>query len=182
MNLIIVNGLPATGKTFLAAELSNLLNLPCLHKDVIKEFVFDLLTTNDRNWSRQVGMASMDFLHAITEAAIENDVSMIVESAFYKEISEKKFYKVFSSGKVNCIEIYCKTSSEVRRKRFIERNESGSRHQGHLDSTNYTKEDEKVLLERYAPLRVGILIEVDTTDFSSVDPSSIAKQVKELVK
>lgn len=178
MNLVIVNGLPAVGKSYLASELSKLLGLPCLKKDEIKEFVFDSLGTKDRDWSRQVGMASMDFLHSVVEVAVENDVSIIVESAFFNEISKPKFEKILSSGRVNCVEVYCKANSDVRRKRFIDRSESGVRHKGHVDSLSIIEEEESELLERYAPLRLGTLIEIDTTDFSSVNPAAIAEQVQ----
>lgn len=46
--VILVNGLPATGKTTLARRIATDLRLPLLAKDAIKETLFDTLGWSDR--------------------------------------------------------------------------------------------------------------------------------------
>src|SRR5512136_2128322 len=52
--LILVTGLPCTGKTTLARRLADGFSLPLLTKDPLKEILFDGLGWSNRNWSRRV--------------------------------------------------------------------------------------------------------------------------------
>ncbi len=56
-SLIIILGPPGTGKTTLGKRIAKDLNLPFVHKDGIKELLFDKLGWSDRVWSRKVGIA-----------------------------------------------------------------------------------------------------------------------------
>lgn len=53
--LIIVAGMPGVGKTTLAKELSQKLNIPCLHKDSIKEKLYDSFGGNSLEDSKNIG-------------------------------------------------------------------------------------------------------------------------------
>ena len=50
--LLIVNGLPGSGKTTLSRELAPRLGLPLISKDDIKELLFDQLGWSDREHSK----------------------------------------------------------------------------------------------------------------------------------
>jgi 2-phosphoglycerate kinase len=50
--LVIITGPPAAGKTTLGRQLAGALSLPFIHKDGIKEILFDVLGWRDRAWSR----------------------------------------------------------------------------------------------------------------------------------
>lgn len=64
MPLIIVNGLPGSGKTTLATQLAAGLSLPLFRKDAIKETLADALTAihpreeTRIEWSQQLGLAA----------------------------------------------------------------------------------------------------------------------------
>ena len=58
--------------------------------------------------------------------------------------------------------------------RFQKRSESGERHPGHVDTQNYEEFKESLLKGKYYPLGIGgEIIEVDTTDFSSIDDDEL---------
>jgi predicted kinase len=57
--LIVVTGLPGSGKATLSAELAARLDLPLIAKDRYKEILFDTLGVRDRSWSRQIGQAAI---------------------------------------------------------------------------------------------------------------------------
>ncbi len=63
--LIIVCGLPGSGKTTLARELSRALGIVCLHKDTIKEALYDALQCATLEDSKRVGAAAMQTLLAL---------------------------------------------------------------------------------------------------------------------
>jgi len=48
MKLIIINGLPGTGKTTIAKPMAEQLGFPLVSKDTIKEFLFDTIGVSDR--------------------------------------------------------------------------------------------------------------------------------------
>ena len=55
--IIIVNGLPASGKTTLATKISKELKIPAIHKDQIKEDLFDSLNLKpSRKLSQELGL------------------------------------------------------------------------------------------------------------------------------
>lgn len=178
MDLIIVSGLPATGKSTIAKALSEKLNIPLVAKDTIKEFLFDTLGARDRDWSRTLGKASNDFLYELTDKLLADGYSVIIENAFEKKFAKPRLEKIIHAHAPNILEVHCKTEQGVRRKRFIGRNESGNRHTGHVDAVNYPSDNEVEPLEKYAELNVGKTLLLDTTDTNLEDISNIIETIQ----
>jgi len=63
--LIVVTGLPATGKSTLARELARLLQAPLVGKDMIKEPLLDVLGADDERHSRLLSTASFAILFSL---------------------------------------------------------------------------------------------------------------------
>lgn len=162
MKLIIINGLPATGKTTIAKPLSKALGIPLIAKDTIKEFLFDELGTRDRAWSSTLGKASADILYQLASTVLADGQSIIVENAFYKQFAEPQFQAIITKYNPAVLEIYCFTEPEIRRERFVNRHESGNRHKGHADHENYPATTDDEPHDTYAPLEVGALLNIDT--------------------
>lgn len=168
MKFIIVNGLPATGKTFLSSQISEKLDIPRIAKDDVKEFLFDKLGVKDREWSRSLGVASNDFLYELAGILLSKNHSLIMENAFEYKFAKPRFEKLIEKYKPDVFEIYCHTDKEIRRGRFVERNESGQRHAGHYDTDNYILKGDAEPIEKYDTLNVGKLIKIDTSDFTKI--------------
>lgn len=178
MNLIIISGLPATGKSTIAKELSEKLNIPLIAKDTIKEFLFDTLGAKDRDWSRTLGKASNEFLYELTDKLLADGYSIIVENAFEKEYAKPRLEGIIRAHKPNVLEVHCSTDPDVRRKRLIERNENGDRHAGHVDTVNYPTDDDVEPLEKYAVLDIGKTLMLDTTDSKLGDIGEIVGTIE----
>ena len=67
MRLVIINGLPETGKTTITKPLSDTLGFPLISKDTVKEFVFDTIGVGDREWSKTLGKVSSEFLYSLAD-------------------------------------------------------------------------------------------------------------------
>lgn len=175
MKLIIINGLPGSGKSTLAKPLAKELSLPLIAKDAIKEFLFDQLGTADRAWSKTLGKTSNDFLYSLTEALLADGRSLIVENAFEKAFAAPRLQSIIEQYHPEVVEIYCATDPEIRKQRFIDRNESGKRHPGHADHENYTAITAPDVSIKYAPIGISTVTHIDTTSY--VDIPALARSL-----
>ena len=171
--------MPATGKTTIARSLSEQLDMPVIAKDTIKEFLFDTLGVKDRDWSRLLGGASSDVLYLLADALLSSGQSIIMESAFERKFARPQLKMLIQTYHPLVTEIYCTTEQTVRRKRFMERNQSGKRHAGHLDHTNYLADTDEESTEKFSPLKfpAAQYIELDTTDPQSIDIDTLISRL-----
>jgi len=178
--LIIITGLPCTGKTTRGKYLAEHLNLPFFSKDVIKESLFDNIGWSDRPWAKKLGQASHRILDYIMEEELRVGHSLVLETDFKPEFDNLRFQNLQQKFHFQAIQILCYADSGVLFERFKERALSSKRHPGHADGDNLD-EFKQVL----APGRIDFLaldsqnIEVDTTDLDKIDDAAILRQVKE---
>jgi adenylate kinase family enzyme len=127
--LIIVCGLPGSGKTTLANALSKKLNIICLHKDSIKEILYESFGLTGLDDSRKLGTHSIKLLFGLVEEQLRDGVDLIMEAPFYFEEDYKLFRKWEKIYKTKIYSIICHIDKETRDNRFLKRN----RHQAHHD-------------------------------------------------
>ena len=65
--VIIISGLPCTGKTTLGHKIAKRYNLPFISKDAVKESLFDSLGCDTREWSKRLGQATYPILYYFME-------------------------------------------------------------------------------------------------------------------
>lgn len=177
--LIIISGHPATGKTTLSRKLSEYLKIPFLCRDDLKESLFDSLGCDDREWSRKIGGASFKLLYQLTETMLKVNAPVIVETFFHGQIDRERFLNLKDKYNFLPIEVNCKTQHSVRVERFKERNESGNRHPGHVDHTNYYNTDMGQPKDEKTSLDLGgKFFDLDTTDFKSIDYDKLFSAIK----
>ncbi len=174
--ILIITGLPATGKTTLGRRLAERLKIPFLHKDLIKEGIFDGLGHGDRAFSRKVGSTAYDLLYKLAEELLKAGLSFVIESNFNAQVDSAVFAKFQKAYGVEFVQILCHAEGKVLLERFKKRAGSEERHPGHVDLQNLEEFQDTLLKGRCEPLALeGRLIEVDTTDFAKVDFEEILK-------
>ena len=180
--LIIISGAPGTGKTTLGKKFAEKFHLPLIHKDGIKESLFDSLGVGDREWSRKLGISSYRLLFHFLESLLGAGVSLIVESNFKPE-SSQRFRELEKKYCFKSLQIYCHSRDDVLLQRYRMRSESADRHLGHLDNiVSYELEDD-LLKGIYKPLDIeGDIVYVDTTDFSKVDYESLYFKIQGIIE
>ncbi len=181
--VVIITGLPCTGKTTLARQIAARFRLPLLTKDMLKETLFDTLGWQDRAWSRKLGVASIALLYQLLEVQLQAGRSCIVESNFAPELATSQFRALQVRYAFTPFQILCVADGDVLFARFVQRSESGERHPGHVDTMNYDEFRESLRRGWAAPLDIGgRLIEVDTTDFNAIDYEAIFTSIAEVLQ
>jgi len=177
--LIIISGLPGTGKTTISKRIAKELSLPLINRDEIKEALFDTLGIKDREWSKKLGVASYKILYQIIDSFLQANRTIIIESNFKPEFDDKRFLDLQKIYKFESIQIICKTDGEILFERFKKRSESGERHPGHVDDQNYDEFKEILLQGKYQALNLGSdTLDIDTTNFDTIDYNSIFSAIK----
>lgn len=177
--LVIITGPPASGKTTLAKRLSMQFGVFMLHRDGLKETLFDSLGFQDREWSRKLGGASYELLYYLLRSILDVKVDAIVESNFKHGLHSEKFRGLQKKYGFRVVQVVCRCDAETGLKRFRARVEKGERHPGHVDHVNFDEVKEMIERWDYTPLAVeGEVIEVDTSHFENVEYQKIEKALK----
>ena len=180
--LVIISGPPCTGKTTLGKKISKEFSLPFINKDGIKESLFNDLGCNNRETSKKLGVASYTLLYYFIESLLSAGVSFVAESNFKPEFENERFLNFKKKYDFEPFQVLCHTNGEILFERFKTRSESGERHPGHVDHLNYDEFREALLKGGYEKLDIGgIIFDIDTTDFSSIDYNKLSDSIKSAI-
>lgn len=148
--LIVVTGLPATGKSTLAGELARRLQAPLLGKDMIKEPLLDVLGGGDQAHSRLLSTASFAVLFALARELLACSPRVIVEGNFRPGEHERPLLQALPPGTEPAdaiLQVLCRVEESERNARLKRRATDPGRHAGHRDATRVATADSGGLLE-----------------------------------
>lgn len=181
--LIIVTGPSATGKTGVATRLADDLKLPAIHKDAIKEQLFNSLGWSDRDWSRKLGGASYDLIWLLAESLAAAGCSAVIEGNLRGTVAETRLRTIAARTGCRFAQVHCWADGKVLLERYRERLKAGDRHPGHLDDPQDPKLREQLADGRYDPLDIaGEVIDLDMNDLTAIDYARLIKQLRALLK
>jgi predicted kinase len=134
-HLILVTGLPGTGKSTLARALAARYRMPIVCKDTIKEPLLDVLGASDRSQSRKLSDASFAVMFALAREVLRAGANLILEGNFRPGEHEAALEAlILESPIVRLMQILCRTSEPVRIARLQARATDPTRHPGHRDA------------------------------------------------
>lgn len=119
--VVLVNGLPAAGKSTLAPHLAAALGLPLFTMDVIKEAHADVLGVDppygltQREWNRQLGLASSETMWALLK---QSTPGAVLESSWRSDVRHLVQDQLRSVGLSGVAEVWCDAPASVLRERF----------------------------------------------------------------
>ena len=185
---VCLAGMPASGKTTLAIQLSQKLGIPMFSKDSIKEDLFNRMGFESRQEKVQLGLVAMDILYYTALQCLTAGQSVILENNF-EDLSLPE--------KTGCQMITIMFDGDTRTiyERFVKRDQSPSRHRGHVVNDRYPAVEpyripdpicfadfEQSIEQRgYRRFAIGTLIPVDCTDPSAISVEALSRQLTELM-
>jgi predicted kinase len=163
MQIVIIGGLPCSGKSKFAERLQKRWRRPMVCKDAFKESLFDTLGTGDRAWSRRLSVAAYGILFQQAEELLRSGTSCIVEGNFREREHCERLSRL-SRLAIRCLQVHCLAEPATLIARFRERAHSGLRHPGHVDIESLEEIEREMLSSPQSPLAVdGTIVECDTT-------------------
>lgn len=130
--IIVVSGLPGSGKSTVAAWLAHRYSRPLLAKDAFKEALFDTLSTGDAAWSRRLSQASYATLFAMANELARTGMPCIVEGNFRWEQTSAYFERLGSFAEFK--QVWCWAPTDLLVERLQQRASDSARHPGHRDA------------------------------------------------
>lgn len=155
---VLVNGVPASGKSTVARLVSDRFGWPLLALDAIKEPFFAELGIGDREYNRKLGRAAYAAIfNAI--AGFPDGQTVIVEAWFGFQPPEVLAGHLARGGVGETLELWCHAPPEVVGRRYADR--VALRPAGH-PGLDYVPEL-VALAARAGPIGAGPLFSIDTT-------------------
>jgi predicted kinase len=174
--VVVVTGPPASGKSSIARHLAERLPAPLLAKDPVKEALFDALGTGDADWSRKLGIATYAVLYLMLEQEVAAGRSCVLEANFDHNEASTQLAAIQLRWPFRALQIVCTASRDVLIDRFTSRED---RHPGHIDDERLEDVIESIDAGRWRSLELdGETVEIDTTDWSTVDVDALVEQAR----
>ena len=192
MDIIIIAGMPASGKSTVAAKISKAFGYPIIEKDAIKEELFDTIGFTNYAEKRRHDVAATAVLLRVTDSLLQGGSSFICVNNFRPEV-QTQLQEILDRNKCQCVTVFFGGDADEFYKRYVERDQKHLRHLGHVlqdhyppregDSLDYTMTRQE-FAEKFEQLGMadfqieGPRIEVDATHPETIDVDKLIEDIK----
>ena len=197
MDLIIIAGMPASGKSTYAKKLSRAIGYPILEKDNIKEELFDTLGFRCYAEKRQHDVAATAVLLRVADDILACGQSLIMVNNF-RDDAKEALEKLVAKYSCSCVIVFFGGDNDVFYRRYVERDNAHARHRGHALQDHYpplpgdnleyemTREEFRQKFEMLGmdnlQIKGGARITVDATDPAKINVSDLNSAIMDALK
>jgi predicted kinase len=164
--VILVSGMPASGKSTLAEQLAAALRIPFFTKDGIKELLFDAedvgASEMDEETSERLGAQAMTVLYDIAQRMLDAGGSVLLEANFRAQLARTQIEPFLSQATVR--QVACQLPMAQIVERFEERQEGDDRHPVHAEVDDVDQLVADLERKDYGPIPGIPTLLVDTSD------------------
>ncbi|MBR6614356.1 MAG: ATP-binding protein [Lachnospiraceae bacterium] len=197
MELIILAGMPASGKTTFSKKLSKALGYPVLEKDEIKEELFDVIGFENYTQKRLMDTAATAVLLRCADSLLSGGQSLIMVNNF-REDAKAAVEGLLEKHQCKAVFVFFGGDGDVFYQRYVERDNLHLRHLGHVlqehypphpgDALEYTMTREE-FAEKFEKLGMNEFhingverIDVDATYPETIDVEKLIAQIRETLQ
>ena len=178
--LILVAGIPASGKTTLSKKISSNFKLPLFSADEIKELISDNICGRENvELFSKVANASFNVFWRLIENNISAGISCIAEALFIIDFSESRIKKLQEKYDCYIIQIYLNCSEEIATKRYDKRHLGEERHSSHIPKMAevFKKYGGYENLVKISKMPIDDTMQISTNDFAKVETKEIYEKI-----
>jgi len=195
VNIIIIAGLPASGKTTIAKKIGNTFGYPILEKDAIKEELFDVIGFSSYEEKRKHDEAATAVLLRCTEALLQAKTSLICVNNFRPE-AQVRLQSIIDKAQCNTVTVFFGGNADIFFERYNERDRKQLRHPGHVLQDRYFSHEHhdaiyemtrREFAEKFEILGMadftirGPRLEVDATYPEKIDVGKLLSEIKQIL-
>ena len=194
--LLIIAGLPASGKSTVARRLAGAFGMPVLEKDDLKEALFDTVGFRNYPEKRQLDVAANAVLLRAAGAILDAGESLCLVNNFRRDM-EDGVREFLAAHPCRAGLLLLTGDADVFWRRYAERDRIGARHMAHALPDHYPllpgepMPDTEISRARFREIfedlgmaepRVGCpTLRVDMTDPDAVDFSGLTDRVSKML-
>ncbi|MGE6300855.1 AAA family ATPase [Serratia liquefaciens] len=162
--VILVNGVPASGKSTVARALAHHFDLPYLSLDGIKEPFMARLDNINRELNRQLGYAAYQAIWSMVAQAPLRCI-YVIDAWFGFQSREQLRQYLREAGVTQVLEVWNQISGELAAERYAAR--TGQRPKGH-PGAEYLPEL-RALADRAMPMALGPVLRIEQAQPLDID-------------
>lgn len=191
MDLILIAGLPASGKSGFASFAGRELHIPVIAKDELKEILFDDIGFQSRAEKLKLGDAATDLMYFMADRLMKSGSSVILDNNF-ESASVPGLKKLMADNPCRLFTVRFDGEVSAIYRRFVARDQDPARHRGHVVNTAYPE----TTPEPYRPISCeeferkfrqrgmmdffigGTLLTVDVTTFDHYSREALLERLR----
>lgn len=154
--ILLIQGPPASGKSTLASQLSQSLNLPHISRDNLCEWMSDSMDNSSSSLDKELTHIGYDLMFKLLGEFSKGSGSFIIEGCINPDSSGERILNLIKNSPQDLVEIFVYADQDILVNRYLDRSTSAERHKAHGNESKRGDELRTHLNQViYRPINIG---------------------------